>query len=231
MSSSIILAAKNISKLYEDGQVKAVDNLSLEVYFGEVLIIRGPSGSGKSTLMHLLGGLDLPSNGTVYFMGKFIQEASLQKGFRVKNLGFIFQAFYLWQNLNVLENVMLPLLELPLRHKERLLRTNNIIDEVGLADKVNTTVKSLSMGQRQRVAVARALVAGPSVILADEPTGSLDSRNKENILQLLRRINRQHNVTVVMVTHENPPKDYYDRHVRLLDGKICEQQIESRDVL
>lgn len=223
MNDSIILEAKNISRFYEDGQVKAVDNISLQVYAGEILIIRGPSGSGKSTLMHLLGGLDAPSSGIVYFKSQSIQKACCNNGFRVKNFGFIFQVFYLWQNLNTLENVMLPLLELPLRHKERAQHAKEIIDEVGLTDKINTSVKFLSMGQRQRVAVARALVAGPAVIFADEPTGSLDSRNKENILELLRNMNRQRKVTVIMVTHEKTPCDYYDRDVYLVDGKICEQ--------
>lgn len=221
MSDSTIIEAKNISKFYEDGQVKAVDNISLQVYTGEVLIIHGPSGSGKSTLMHLLGGLDSPSSGAVYFKGQSIQKACCKKGFRVMNLGFIFQAFYLWQNLNTLENVMLPLLELPLSNKERFQRAKKIIDEVGLIDKINTSVKFLSMGQRQRAAVARALVADPLVVFADEPTGSLDSHNKENILQLLRNMNKQRKVTVIMVTHENTPRDYYDRHVYLLDGKVC----------
>jgi len=115
MNKTILLEAKNISKLYEDGQVRAVDNISLEVYSGEILIIRGPSGCGKSTLMHLLGGLDSPSSGLVLFKGQPINKACRVRGFRVKNLGFVFQAFYLWQNLNVIENVMLPLLELPMR--------------------------------------------------------------------------------------------------------------------
>lgn len=220
MNKSIIIEAKNISKFYEDGQVKALDNLSLQVYPGDVLAIRGPSGSGKSTLLHLLGGLDSPTNGTVLFNGKPIQKVCRQRGFRVKNMGFVFQAFYLWQNLNVLENVMLPLMEISLNRKERLLRAREVVNDVGLTDKMKASVKVLSMGQRQRVAVARALVAGPSVIFADEPTGSLDSRNAENILQLLRRVNRQRNVTVVMVTHENISTEYYDRQVQVLDGKI-----------
>ncbi len=221
MNKSILLEAKNISKFYKDGQVKAVNNLSLQVYSGEILAIRGPSGSGKSTLLHLLGGLDSPTNGTVFFNGKSIHAVCRQRGFRVKNMGFIFQAFYLWQNLNVLENVMLPLMEIPLSRKESLLRAREIINDVGLTDRVKASVKVLSMGQRQRVAVARALVAGPSVIFADEPTGSLDSRNAENILQLLRRVNRQHNVTVVMVTHENISTEYHDRQMQVLDGKIA----------
>ncbi|PIZ83784.1 MAG: macrolide ABC transporter ATP-binding protein, partial [Candidatus Omnitrophica bacterium CG_4_10_14_0_2_um_filter_44_9] len=135
--------------------------------------------------------------------------------------GFVFQAFYLWQTLNVIENVMLPLLELPMRGWERVKRAKNIINDLGLTDKMYASVKVLSMGQRQRVAVARALVAGPSIILADEPTGSLDSQNTVNILQLFRRINQEHKVTIIMVTHENPHNEYYDRQVKLLDGKIC----------
>lgn len=221
MNKPIIVEAKNISKIYKDGQVKAVDNISLPIYSGEILTIRGPSGSGKSTLLHLLGGLDSPTNGTVFFNEKPIQEVCRRRGFRVKNMGFIFQAFYLWHNLNVLENIMLPLMESSLSSKERMIRAKEIVNDVGLTDKAKASVKALSIGQRQRVAVARALVAGPSVIFADEPTGSLDSRNAENILQLLRRLNRQRNVTVVMVTHENISTEYYDRQVQVLDGRIC----------
>lgn len=220
MNNQIIIEAKNVSKFYKDGQVKAVDDISLKIYGGEIMAIRGPSGSGKSTLLHLLGGLDSPTSGEILLNGKSVQKICRKRGFRVKNMGFIFQAFYLWQNLNVLENVMLPLMEIPLRRKERILRAREIVNEVGLSDKMKASVKVLSMGQRQRVAVARALVAGPAVIFADEPTGSLDSKNADNILQLLRRLNQQRNVTVVMVTHENISKEYYDRQVQVLDGKI-----------
>ncbi|PIY81954.1 MAG: ABC transporter ATP-binding protein, partial [Candidatus Omnitrophica bacterium CG_4_10_14_0_8_um_filter_44_12] len=204
MNKEIILEAKNVSKFYKDGQVCAIDRVSLQVYTGEILLIRGPSGCGKSTLMHLLGGLDLPTEGKVYFKGQPIHRCCQKRGFRVNNLGFVFQAFYLWQTLNVIENVMLPLLELPMRGWERVKRAKNIINDLGLTDKMYASVKVLSMGQRQRVAVARALVAGPSIILADEPTGSLDSQNTVNILQLFRRINQEHKVTIIMVTHENP---------------------------
>jgi len=221
MNKPIILEAVSVSKFYKDGQVKALNNLSLQVYSGEILAIRGPSGSGKSTLLHLLGGLDSPTNGTVLFNGKPIQKICRKKGFRVKNMGFVFQAFYLWQNLNVLENVMLPLMEINLSRKEKVLRAVEIIGEVGLLDRSRASVKNLSMGQRQRVAIARALVASPSIIFADEPTGSLDSKNAENVMQLLRRVNQQRHVTVVMVTHENIPTEYYDRQVHVLDGKIC----------
>jgi ABC-type lipoprotein export system ATPase subunit len=218
--SKLLIEAINISKFYKDGQVRALDNVSLQIYTGEILVVHGPSGSGKSTLLHLLGGLDSPTSGMITLHGKPIQETCCHGRFRVKHMGFIFQAFYLWQNLNVFENVMLPLMEIPLSPKERLLRVKEIINEVGLSDRMRSSVKALSMGQRQRVAVARALVANPSVLFADEPTGSLDSGNAENVLRLLHVISRQRNVTVVMVTHENISAEYYDKKLQVLDGKI-----------
>jgi ABC-type lipoprotein export system ATPase subunit len=223
MNRSTIIEAKNISKIYKDGQVKAIDELSLQVYSKEMVIITGPSGCGKSTLLHILAGLDAPTSGTVLMNGRPIREICRQRSFRVKNMGFIFQAFYLWQHLNVLENVMLPLLELPLSNKERSTRAGEIINIVGLSDKRKASVRTLSMGQRQRVAIARALVADPLVIFADEPTGSLDSKNAANILQLLRQANQQRGVAVVMVTHEDIAKDHYDRQIQVLDGKIFSQ--------
>ena len=218
--SKLVIEAINISKFYKDGQVKALDNVSLQIYSGDILVVHGPSGSGKSTLLHLLGGLDTPTSGKIILNGKPIQETCCRARFRVKNIGFIFQAFYLWQNLNVCENIMLPLMEIPLSSKERLARVKEIVNEVGLSDRMQSSVKVLSVGQRQRVAVARALVANPSVLFADEPTGSLDSGNAANVLRLLQRISRQNNVTVIMVTHENISAEYYDRKVQVLDGKV-----------
>ena len=222
MNDKILMTARSVSKFYKDGQVKAVDDLSMQIFSGEILIIRGPSGCGKSTLLHLLGGLDVPSGGIVFWGDKPIREVCRQRGFRVRQMGFVFQTFYLWQNLNVLENVMLPLMEIPLSTKEKLFMAKDIINEVGLADKTTASVKALSVGQRQRVAVARALVTKPSVIFADEPTGSLDSRNAENVIQLLHKVNKQRGVTVVIVTHAQISKEYYDRQVQMLDGKMCE---------
>jgi len=220
MNKSVIIEARNVVKIYADGQVRALDGISLQVFAGEILVLRGPSGCGKSTLMHLLGGLDTPTSGKILFNGLPILDVCRVKGFRVRNIGFVFQAFYLWQNLNVLENVMLPLAELSMSHKERRNRVEEIIDVVGISDKLKASVKNLSMGQRQRVALARALVARPAVVFADEPTGSLDSKNTENILQLFRRINKERQVTIAMVTHENFLSEYYDRQVEILDGKV-----------
>lgn len=219
MNKSVILEARNVVKVYSDGHVRALDGISLQVFAGEILVLRGPSGCGKSTLMHLLGGLDNPTSGEILFNGLPIQDVCRVKGFRVRNMGFVFQSFYLWQSLSVFENVMLPLAELSMSRKDRHNRVKEIIDVVGISDKLKASVKNLSMGQRQRVAVARALVARPAVIFADEPTGSLDSKNTDNILQLFRQINKERQVTIAMVTHENILSDYYDRQVEILDGK------------
>jgi putative ABC transport system ATP-binding protein len=221
MNKTAILETKGLIKFYADGQVKALNGISLKVFAGEILVMRGPSGCGKSTLMHLLGGLDAPTSGEVLFNGVSMKDVCQVKGFRVKNIGFIFQSFYLWQNLNVFENVMLPLVELKMSHKDRANRVKEIIEVVGLADKLKASVKNLSVGQRQRVAVARALVTRPAVILADEPTGSLDSANADHILKLFRKINRERAHTIVMVTHGQILPEYYDRQITILDGRVC----------
>jgi len=221
MSNKALIETQSISKYYEDGQVVALDKVTMHVNQGEILMIKGPSGCGKSTLMHLLGGLDSPSSGKILFQGQDIKQVFNKKFFRIKNIGFVFQAFYLWQTLNVFENVSLPLMELNFSQVEKDHKVKAVIDIVGLNEKLHTSVRNLSMGQRQRVAIARAIVADPVVVLADEPTGSLDSKNAGNILQLFRKINKDRGVTIVMVTHENTAREYYDRQVQLLDGKIC----------
>lgn len=221
MDKTVILEVRDVVKIYPDGQVRALNGVSLQVFAGEFLVIRGPSGCGKSTLMHLLGGLDIPTEGEVLFRGIPLKEASKGKDFRVRNIGFIFQGFYLWQNLDVFDNVMLPLVELEMSREERLARVREAVKAVGLSDKLRSAIANLSMGQRQRVAVARALVTGPSVILADEPTGSLDSVNADNVLHLFRQINREQSRTIVMVTHGQMPPEYYDRQLTMLDGKVC----------
>lgn len=221
MDKTVILEVRDVVKIYPDGQVRALNGVSLQVFAGEFLVIRGPSGCGKSTLMHLLGGLDIPTEGEVLFRGIPLKEASKGKDFRVRNIGFIFQGFYLWQNLDVFDNVMLPLVELEMSREERLARVREAVKAVGLSDKLKSAIANLSMGQRQRVAVARALVTGPSVILADEPTGSLDSVNADNVLHLFRQINREQSRTIVMVTHGQMPPEYYDRQLTMLDGKVC----------
>ena len=220
MSDEILIDIKDVSKYYEDGKVTALNNVSMQIKRGEFLVIRGPSGSGKSTLLHLIGGLDSPSEGDIYFQEEKLKDVLKKSLFRINNIGFVFQTFYLWSTLNVMENVLLPLIEVHLSKREKLERAKSLIDEMGLSDKYFSSVRTLSVGERQRVAIARALVANPAIILADEPTGSLDSKNSENILQLFRKINKERGVTIVMVTHEKLPEELYDRAIEIFDGKV-----------
>ncbi len=220
MNNETFIQVKDISKYYEDGKVIALDGVNMSANKGEFLVITGPSGSGKSTLLHLLGGLDSPSKGEILFEGKKLKDVFKQSQFRIHNIGFVFQAFYLWSTLNVLENVLLPLMESRLKKNEQIERAKELINVVGLGNRFTSSVTGLSMGERQRVAIARALAMNPMLLLADEPTGSLDSKNTENILQLFKKINKERNVTIVMVTHERMEEGFFDRTIRLFDGKV-----------
>ncbi|MFA5393352.1 MAG: ABC transporter ATP-binding protein [Candidatus Ratteibacteria bacterium] len=220
MNSGFIVEAKNLSKFYENGRVAALSEINLQVTNGEFLTIRGSSGSGKSTLLHLLGGLDLPTKGEIYFEDKNLKDMVRQSKFRINNIGFVFQTFYLWPILNVLENVLLPLLESDFDKKERIKKADLLINMVGLEGKRLFAVNKLSVGERQRVAIARALVMGPKLLLADEPTGSLDSKNKENVLDIFLRVNREKKTTIIMATHETGKSYQFSRSIELLDGRI-----------
>ncbi len=220
MNEQPLIRVVDLSRYYQDGRVLALDRVNLEITQGEFLVIKGPSGSGKSTLLHLIGGLDLPTRGAIYFKDKTIKEVYRRRGFRLNHLGFVFQAFYLWPMLNVLENVLLPLMEASLKQQEKLQKAKEAIGLVDLQDKMYSSVNNLSTGQRQRVAIARALVMGPQLILADEPTGNLDSKTAENIMNLFRMLNKQSRVTIVMVTHEEKALEFSDRWIKLSDGKV-----------
>jgi ABC-type lipoprotein export system ATPase subunit len=218
--NEVLIETRDVSKYYKDGNVTALNKVNIKVFKGDFFGIKGPSGSGKSTLLHLLGGLDTPSEGEIYFDGKPLGEVLRDSGFRINNIGFVFQAFYLWRTLNVLENVLLPLVEIRITRKEKLERANGLLKLVGIAHRRYAKINSLSMGERQRVAIARALITTPKMILADEPTGSLDSNNAENILELFNKVNKDNGVTIVMVTHEKIADDYFSQSVELQDGKI-----------
>jgi ABC-type lipoprotein export system ATPase subunit len=220
MNNESIIRTVKLCRYYKDGKVLALDNVNLSIAKGEFLAIKGSSGSGKSTLLHLIGGLDTPTSGEIYFDGQIAREAYKTRGFRLNHLGFVFQAFYLWPILNVLENVLLPLMESSLAKQKKLSKAKDIINLVGMNNKISSSVSNLSIGQRQRVAIARALVMDPKLILADEPTGNLDSKNTENILTLFKTLNKQKNVTIVMVTHEEKALIFCDRWIQLTDGKL-----------
>lgn len=220
MNNEPLIRTVNLSRYYKDGKVQALDNVNLTITQGEFLVIKGSSGSGKSTLLHLLGGLDTPTSGEIYFAGQIAKESYKKKGFRLNHLGFVFQAFYLWPVLNVLENVALPLMESTLNKQKKIQKIKDVIDLVGISDKTYSSVNNLSIGQKQRVAIARALVMDPELILADEPTGNLDSKNTQNVFTLFKTLNKQKGVTIVMVTHEEKVLEFCSRWIQLSDGKL-----------
>jgi len=217
-----ILAAKDLKKYYGEGDamVKALDGVSLTVERGEFVSIIGTSGSGKSTLLHMLGGLDTPTTGKVKVDDKDISEL---KGdelcvFRRRKIGFVFQNYNLVPSISVYENIVLPI-KLDGREIDNEF-IDNVIDTLGLKEKLDTMPLKLSGGQQQRVAIARALAAKPAIILADEPTGNLDSRTSQDVLGLLKTTSKKYNQTIVMITHNEEIAQLADRIVRIEDGRI-----------
>ena len=218
----VILETKNLQKNYENGDtvVKALDHVSLKIQNGEFVAIVGTSGSGKSTLLHMLGGLDRPTAGEVYVDGKNIfslkdEELTI---FRRRKIGFVFQQYNLIPNMNVYENIVLPIGLDGNSPDEAYI--NKIIKTLGLEKKMQNLSNHLSGGQQQRVAIARALASKPAIILADEPTGNLDSRTSQDVLGLLKVTSEQFKQTIVMITHDEEIAQMADRIVRIEDGKI-----------
>jgi putative ABC transport system ATP-binding protein len=216
--------ADNITKNYGEGEasVRALCTVSMEVGYGEFVAVMGPSGSGKSTLMHLLAGLDRPSEGNVYIEGENVTTMKDKEltMLRRQRVGFIFQAFNLIPQLTAEENIVLPL---TLAREKANGNLETMLDQVGLTDRRTHKPTELSGGQQQRVAVARALITEPAVVFADEPTGNLDSKASDDILSLLRRSADERNQTTVMVTHDAHAASYADRVVFLADGKIVRE--------
>ena len=202
--------------------IKALNGINLEIKKGESVSIIGPSGSGKSTLLNMIGALDIADEGNINVAGiDLMQKKDLSK-FRLNEIGFVFQLHNLIPNLTVLENVQTPLIETNIPDKEMEERALEILRSVNLIDKINQKPTKLSGGERQRVAIARALVNHPSIILADEPTGALDSKTQDIIINLLLDIHKKENVTLIMVTHEEYVAKKAERSIYVLDGKIEE---------
>jgi len=218
-----IIQAKNLTKHYTVGStiVRALDGLDIDIDKGSYIALMGPSGSGKSTLMNILGCLDTPSSGAYFLNDKDVSEVDddLLAGIRNKEIGFIFQTFNLLPRYTALENVALPMIYAGIPKKERLARATEVLEKVGLGDRVTHKPNELSGGQRQRVAVARALVMNPSIIFADEPTGNLDSKTSEGIMQLFDEIHQDGN-TLIVVTHEEEVAARAQKIIRLRDGKL-----------
>ena len=216
-----LLRAEGLVKTYSDGDVQALRGVSLAIEAGESVAITGPSGCGKTTLLQILGGLDRPTAGEVYFDGSPLGKLDLD-AFRARRLGFVFQSFHLLPTLSALENVQVPMFEGPWLRSERAGRAGTLLEEVGLSDRKHHRPNRLSVGERQRVAIARSLANGPPLILADEPTGNLDSRTQGEIMDLLGRLRRERSLTLVIVTHSHEVAAASDREVRLRDGRIVE---------
>jgi putative ABC transport system ATP-binding protein len=216
-----LLRAEGLTKTYPDGDVRALQGVSLAIQEGEAVAITGPSGCGKTTLLQLLGGLDRPTSGEVFFEGQPFGSLDLD-AFRARRLGFVFQSFHLLPTLSALENVQVPMFEGPWPRSERAGRALALLEEVGLAHRKAHRPGRLSVGERQRVAIARALANAPTLILADEPTGNLDSRAQGEILELLARLRLERSLTLVVVTHSHEVAAAADREVRLRDGKITQ---------
>ncbi len=221
-----ILRAVNVTKYYgtQPVLVKALDGVTLSVEQGSFTAIVGTSGSGKSTLLHMLGGLDTPTGGSVVVDGQELSGMGRNELaiFRRRKIGFIFQNYNLIPNLSIYDNIVLPV-ELDGRRADKLF-TESVIRTLGLEDKLNRRPGGLSGGQQQRAAIARALAAKPAIILADEPTGNLDSHTSQEVIGLLQNTSRQFHQTIVMITHDEEIAQMADRSIRIEDGKIAESR-------
>jgi len=224
-----LISLDGVTKVFQTDEVEthALDGIHLQLKKGEYLAIAGPSGCGKSTLLAILGLLDSPSGGTYILNGKPVQDLKLSERARIRNreIGFIFQAFNLIGDLTVYENVELPLTYRGMPSAERKKRVHEALERVGMSHRMKHYPSQLSGGQQQRVAVARALAGDPSILLADEPTGNLDSTNGEAVMDLLRELHRG-GATICMVTHDPRYARYADRTIRLFDGRIVEESVE-----
>ena len=222
-----LISLKKIYKIYNVGgeEVRALDGVDLSINNNEYLSIMGPSGSGKSTMMNMIGCLDSPSSGLYEFEGEkvHIMNDSQLASIRNRKIGFVFQTFNLLPKANALHNVEIPLVYANIKKDKRFEKASNALISVGLGDRMHHRPNELSGGQRQRVAIARALVNEPSIILADEPTGNLDSKSGHEIMKIFDELHRSGN-TIILVTHEDDIAKYSNRIVRLLDGKVVSDE-------
>lgn len=230
--SDVVVRLKDVVKTYLMGnkeetiEVRALRGISFEIYQGEFISIMGPSGSGKSTCMNMIGCLDRPTSGVVEINGKATAKMSEKELAALRNLtvGFVFQQYHLIASMNVLENVMLPLKYQRLERSLRIEKAKAALEAVGLADRMNHKPHELSGGQKQRVAIARAMVTSPKILLADEPTGALDTETGKQVMQLFRDINKQNGTTIIIVTHDPRIGDSTERCIKILDGQIQKEE-------
>jgi putative ABC transport system ATP-binding protein len=230
-----IIKMENVSKLYKSGQiqVEALKDISFNIREKEFVSIMGPSGSGKSTLLNVIGCLDHSSGGNYELAGNQVNKLSDSKMSEVRNLfiGFVFQSFHLLPRMSAQKNVEIPLIYRGMSHKKRKELSESALEQVGLKDRMTHLPAQLSGGQQQRVAIARAIVGNPSIILADEPTGALDTKAGEMIMELFIELNEKKAMTIVQVTHEEEIAEYGSRIIRLVDGQIVSDNVvEGKNV-
>ena len=215
---------------FDDGHVLALRGVSLSIKEGEFVAIIGSSGSGKSTLLALLGTLDEADKGEIRFRGEDITKLRDPAGFRARNIGFVFQSFHLLPTLTALENVQVPMFETNMPMRERQRKARELLDLVGMGHRLDHLPAKLSGGERQRVAIARSLANDPGILLADEPTGNLDSKNSHQILELLEGLHRDKGMTLVLVTHDMHVAKAADRIITMRDGQIVSDESSNRAV-
>ncbi|MCQ2587603.1 MAG: ABC transporter ATP-binding protein [Treponema sp.] len=224
--SNTVVKVENVIRTYKmgDNEVQALKGISFEIKQGEFLAIMGPSGSGKSTCMNMIGCLDRPTSGLVEINGKLTSKMSEKElaVLRNKTIGFVFQQYHLIPGMTVLENVMLPLKYQKIEKSQRKNLAEKALDSVGLSDRKNHRPHELSGGQKQRVAIARAMVTSPKILLADEPTGALDSKTGKQVMELFRQINQTQGTTIIIVTHDPGIGASMERCIRIFDGLIQE---------
>ena len=219
-----MIETDNVTKVYQMGEIEvhALRGVSLKIENGECLTIMGPSGSGKSTLMNVLGCLDSPTEGTYHLHGQDVSTLSDTQLAHIRNkeIGFVFQTFNLLPRTTALRQVELPLVYAGVGLRERRRRAEQALEEVGLGDRIHHRPDELSGGQQQRVAIARALVTGPSIIMADEPTGNLDTKSGDEVLRIFKRLNQEEGITIIFVTHDPEIAEYGSRTIHIRDGLI-----------
>jgi ABC-type lipoprotein export system ATPase subunit len=219
-SNNIVFEAKGLKKSYDGGNVLALRGVDLQIREGEFVAITGPSGCGKSTLLQLLGSFVTPTEGSLTFRGNSVPDMKDPSHYRSHDIGFVFQAFHLLPTFTVVENVQIPMFESGLSVSERTERATELLKSVGLSHRLTHYPSELSGGERQRVAIARGLANGPSVVLADEPTGNLDSENAKQILELLMQLHQERKVTLTLVTHDPSIAAMAGRTIRMKDGRV-----------
>lgn len=215
-----VFVLDGVRRVFDGGRIEALRDVSLSVGRGEFVTIAGPSGCGKSTLLNLIGALDEPDGGEVLYSGRKLRGAGERGRFRSREVGFIFQAFHLLPTLTAVENVQIPMFEMPWPRGERVARARDLLGEVGLANRLDHLPSELSGGERQRVAAARSLANGPRILLADEPTGNLDSASAAQVAELLISLHASRALTLIVVTHDQAWEARAGRVIRMRDGQI-----------